>query len=783
MTTFAEDLEELQRSIANLQNRVSRDPGLRGPDNQPISQAQASQIVNETRSGNSTILTGPSGTQTAVPGQVEFNPEEFFISAQDALTFANEVGEANIDQFLENFDLSRGIALENLETEITGLESFLPRSSSLIRQADAETNELLLSDSDRFDLRNDRAARRATEGNVGVRQDLFDQNFPGLFDRVSSAGERNQRRLDEAEIENNAIIERNRAFAEGRLPDELLDDQLSRSARNSAADRAAAGGFGVSSAASRNFLDRVDLDTRLGLVERGERNIGTALDRARAIAAGSQDIVSNEAATSQNLFRTAIEPGIVDFQPIQATPVVTNIGGQISPTPTTDAGSIQRAVASDLTDRSTISPTTAFQGSLTEQRTNADIGITALGFEQSGLNAEAAGINNIFDLEESRRREEIENERFQAGLDLRESSQELSAITQLGSTAANLLLGTEFGQNILRQIPGIGNILGPSTSTGGGTQIGGIGGVGGGGIGDIVPNSFVAPSGEGLVIPQGQAVPQGFEAVGSSALPDGSAGTLVTPVTQTGFQSFAQTVLGATGPVNPLQVAGGVSAGIQTGIQQFNGVKNFLEGKDLSPIEQAALFLPTFGFSLLSNEVDLEGIGNFLGVGSGKNEDQKVRDAIRESYRDRNITRLVDGSDVITLADGSTYDVGVDGSNQLPNSNGANLDGRKERFTFDADFSNPLTPQTIGFTNPLSIVLAGDLRGQAFAGHLTNAVQSNAPNNLGTIRANAQTIALADGADYGVGIQRLQDLRNRGQLSDDLYQAYANGWYDLWFGN
>lgn len=733
-----DDIRRLEEQIARL--RRDTDPGLRGPDNQPINpdgSPRASDFNPATFDASAVsgqggafgtsagFVTDPStGNQTALSGNVEFNPEEFFVSEQAALDFANLVGEQNIGNFLENFDRSRGLAFQNLDTEITGLEQFLPRSNSLIRAADTERNDLILQQSDRFDSRNQGAAARATEGNVAIRQGIFEQNFGDVFGDVQRTTDRNLGRLDRVEAENDRAIDRNSSLAEGILPDALLNDQLSRTARNRGADVAAAGGFGVNSAATRNLLDRVDLDTRLGIQRQGEQALGTSLDRLRGLATEAQNIQGSAAQTSQGLFNSVLAPGIVDFQPIQALPTVTDVGGQIRPTPTNDAATIQRSLTGDQTQLNTLSPGTAFQGSLGAQEVNSNVGLKALEFEQGILDKEANAVNNVLDLNELDDRIQIENDRFEAGLDSREDSQQLAGITQLGTTLAGLLTSTGLGQSILGTL-GLGGATTGATTTAGVT---------------------------GATTAAQQAVLQAGGLNSSAA--GGTLSSLLGPVA-------------------------GIAAGAATGLAQFNGVRDFLENNELSPVEQAALFLPTFGFSAFSNEVDLDTLGDFVGLGSGKSEDQQFRDGIRSLLQSREV---IDNEFNLTLADGSSFDVGIDGDNRLENLNGANLDGSEDRAYYEADFSNPLTPKTIGFANPLGVILTASSDGVRFAGHLTNAIQSNTASDIDGIRANAQSVALSSGLDYGGGIAILRELNSRGEISDELFQAYSGGWFDLWLG-
>ena len=417
------------------------------PDFAGQSDDEIRQNLNPRGSGFGSGQSGFTGTvssngqQTEVPLNAldQFSPEQLLVSFSEALGFANAQATQNVGTFLQNFGLAGNLALENQQTELQGLEAFVPRATELIRRADTEGNDLLLSESDRFDARNQGAARRATEGNVALRTNIFEGVSPGLRDRIATTSRRNQARLDNADEANVRAITRNDQLANGILPDELLNDQLSRTARNQAADGAAAGGFGINSAASRNFLDRVDLNTRLGIAEQGERNLGSAIDRARGIAATSQDIQSSETSQNISVFGTVEAPGIRDFAPIQATPRVTDVGGQIRPTPTVDAGSIQRSLNSELTPLTTITPTTILGQNLNTQAQNVNSRFRQVGIDQAFNNTIAGAFNENRNLEQSQINYQNQLDAAAAGLDARTDSQNQQATTQLITTGAGLI--------------------------------------------------------------------------------------------------------------------------------------------------------------------------------------------------------------------------------------------------------------------------------------------------------------------------------------------------------
>ena len=130
-------------------------------------------------------------------------------------------------------------------------------------------------------------------------------------------------------------------------------------------------------------------------------------------------------------------------------------------------------------------------------------------------------------------------------------------------------------------------------------------------------------------------------------------------------------------------------------------------------------------------------IGTLVGgvsslFGSGKSIEQKKRDKIREWLQDQ---QIIDANWSLELADGSLYNIGIDGKNKL-----ISLDG-SARNQYDIDFENPLASQTVAWLNPVFEVLLAedqDLKSQ-FVGYFTNAVMNNAAD-LETVKENILAI-------------------------------------------
>ena len=110
--------------------------------------------------------------------------------------------------------------------------------------------------------------------------------------------------------------------------------------------------------------------------------------------------------------------------------------------------------------------------------------------------------------------------------------------------------------------------------------------------------------------------------------------------------------------------------------------------------------------------------------GSSKDKDQMNRDVLRKELRK---TNFLDDKYNVTLADGNKWDMGVDGSHMLDNI-GANIDGKNQRHTYDADFSDPRTAEAVGAMQGLGAIFSGTGAGKRkdqTTGLLTNAVLSS----------------------------------------------------------
>lgn len=386
----------------------------------------AGGITNQAGGAAGQFITGPGGTQVFVPNFVNFDPTQFYISYDEADKRAEQRADKNVDRFQENFSLAEKLTAQNLNTEITALEAYLPRSTALIRNADAQGNRDILAYSDAFDQRNLSATKAASSSNVEARKGYLDETVPGLFESGNAV-------RDRLEGDTTRIRERESQ----PLISDPLKETAARSARNMAADRGAAGGMGIDSTATRNLIDRFDFDKRLE-VETANREDARKGDQA---IQSSETAVLNANQQAASNFQSLIAPGIVDFNPIQAAPRVTDIASQIKAAPTTDAATIQRGFTNELTPLTTINPTQAFANSFEEQKNNRQLDLQALQFQQQQNDIIASAVNESSNLVVSEQRYQDQRALFEQALEQRRNGENIQGGTALITAGLGVLGG------------------------------------------------------------------------------------------------------------------------------------------------------------------------------------------------------------------------------------------------------------------------------------------------------------------------------------------------------
>jgi len=162
--------------------------------------------------------------------------------------------------------------------------------------------------------------------------------------------------------------------------------------------------------------------------------------------------------------------------------------------------------------------------------------------------------------------------------------------------------------------------------------------------------------------------------------------------------------------------------------------------------------------------------------GTGKDTVQKQRDLWRKGMKEAGFA----GEDfTVTLANGSTYDIGLDGREELKNK-GTNLDGRSTRYTFDVDWSNPVAVNSIPEAHIFALATGldptsnekFDFFNTAVAQSL-NAATSNA-NTVEGVRSNFKSMLESAGVSYADLAMRIESLRLAHKISDSEYNTYID---------
>ena len=157
-----------------------------------------------------------------------------------------------------------------------------------------------------------------------------------------------------------------------------------------------------------------------------------------------------------------------------------------------------------------------------------------------------------------------------------------------------------------------------------------------------------------------------------------------------------------------------------------SGMKDILRGRgDRSDwinqgVNLTTGFLPNMALNLMGKR----SVGKMMTT--GKSDAQLLRDDFRGLLKQ---TGVADDDYNVTLADGSQFNIGLDGKTKYQNV-GENIDKKKTRNAWDVDFSNPLAEFAVKQINPMiqNIYKGADgkLNLEQYTGMLVNAATSNA---------------------------------------------------------
>jgi len=214
----------------------------------------------------------------------------------------------------------------------------------------------------------------------------------------------------------------------------------------------------------------------------------------------------------------------------------------------------------------------------------------------------------------------------------------------------------------------------------------------------------------------------GAKLVGGGTAAAGAGGTAGAAGAGTAGAAAGTSTLGAIGAVAlPAAIIG-------LGLNNLweTGMKDILRGRGTREdwINQGVNFagggLPNLALRLMGKR----SIGKMMTT--GKSDAQLLRDDFRGLLKE---TGVADDNYNVTLADGSQFNIGLDGKTKYQNV-GENIDKKKTRNAWDVDFSNPLAEFAVKQINPMiqNIYKGADgkLNLEQYTGMLVNAATSNA---------------------------------------------------------
>lgn len=336
--------------------------------------------------------------------------------------------------------------------------------------------------------------------------------------------------------------------------------------------------------------------------------------------------------------------------------------------------------------------------------------------------------------------DDLVRQRFGAGQTPENRQREAARNAQTSGLAqtGGMIGGALIAQEGLRGFPTVSGWLGSGAGSGAGagagTATGTAIGAGTAGAGATGAGAVTLTGGGVATIPAGAAVPAGYTAVGTSA----SGATMVAPTSMAG--TTGATSLGSIGSV-ALPVA---AAALTANSLWESGMKDIVRGKgDKADYTNIGLAAGTMGLSEVGN-IGLRLLGK-RSIGAmmktGKSGAQQIRDSFRSDLQESGVA---DDKYNVTLADGTKFDIGLDGKTKYQNV-GENIDGKKTRNAWDVDFSNPLAKFASDKIDPMirNIYGADDPKAKFFPGQYTgmlvNAATSNAKSEADVL-ANIETM-------------------------------------------
>jgi len=257
----------------------------------------------------------------------------------------------------------------------------------------------------------------------------------------------------------------------------------------------------------------------------------------------------------------------------------------------------------------------------------------------------------------------------------------------------------------------VAGIIGGSYLAG---QLGGLGG--GAAAAGAGTAAGAGAAGTGAAVGAGTAgVGTGAAAAGTGATAAGVGGGVATGGGAAGGGAAAGA--GASAVLVPAAIVAG--AAVLASNAWETGMKDIVRGRGTREdyINQVANHMT--GLNLGLRLFGKRSIGSMMT--SGKSQQQQIRDSFRTNLKDSGVA---DDKYQVTLADGSKFDIGLDGKHRF-----TNIDGTK-RNPWDGDSQNPLSNYATGKLDPMiKRIYEGapeDYHTEQFTGMLVNAAISNA---------------------------------------------------------
>ena len=191
-----------------------------------------------------------------------------------------------------------------------------------------------------------------------------------------------------------------------------------------------------------------------------------------------------------------------------------------------------------------------------------------------------------------------------------------------------------------------------------------------------------------------------------------------------GGQTAGASTLGSVGSVAwPVALAAAtLSNAWETGMKDILRGRGTREDYTNQAVNMATGFAPNTALRLLGKR----SIGKMMTT--GKSDAQLQRDDFRGLLKE---TGVADKNYHVTLADGSKFNIGLDGKTRYKNV-GENIDGKTSRQAWDVDFSNPLAKYATNQIDPMIRNIYGPdaekagIKPEQYTGMFVNAVTSNA---------------------------------------------------------